>query len=115
MYNEPSKKVEKRRNKPSEGDLSRGIAKIGNAAAKQIGGENAQNMEIQDPDDEPEQPQLTIFVALLTLGVSTALVAVCAEFMVSLTRSSFLNVVIWILNVSILYFASWLMGYIVLG
>ena len=85
MYNEPSKKVEKRRNKPSEGDLSRGIAKIGNAAAKQIGGENAQNMEIQDPDDEPEQPQLTIFVALLTLGVSTALVAVCAEFMVSLT------------------------------
>lgn len=89
MYNEPSKKVEKRRNKPSEGDLSRGIAKIGNAAAKQIGGENAQNMEIQDPDDEPEQPQLTIFVALLTLGVSTALVAVCAEFMVSLTRSFF--------------------------
>ncbi|KAJ5234388.1 uncharacterized protein N7469_003556 [Penicillium citrinum] len=82
MYNEPSKKVEKRRNKPSEGDLSRGIARIGNAAAKQIGGENAQNMEIQDPDDEPEQPQLTIFVALLTLGISTALVAVCAEFMV---------------------------------
>lgn len=83
MYNEPSKKVEKRRNKPSEGDLSRGIAKIGNAAAKQIGGENAANMEIQDPEDEPEQPQLTVFTALLTLGISTALVAVCAEFMVS--------------------------------
>ncbi|KAJ5987835.1 hypothetical protein N7481_003045 [Penicillium waksmanii] len=82
MYNEPSKKVEKRRRKPSEGDLSRGLAKIGDAAAKQIGGENAQNMELQIPDDEPEQPQLTVFTALLTLFLSTALVAVCAEFMV---------------------------------
>jgi Ca2+:H+ antiporter len=35
-----------------------------------------------DPDDEPEQPQLTITVALLTLGIFTVLVAVCAEFMV---------------------------------
>ncbi|KAJ5739945.1 hypothetical protein N7533_012729 [Penicillium manginii] len=82
MYNEPSKKVEKRRRKPSEGDLSRGLAKIGDAAAKGIGGENAQNMELQEPDDEPEQPQLTVFTALLTLFLSTALVAVCAEFMV---------------------------------
>ncbi|KAJ5102701.1 hypothetical protein N7532_003230 [Penicillium argentinense] len=82
MYNEPSKKVEKRRRRISEGDLSRGLAKIGNAAAKQIGGENAQQIDMQDPEDEPEQPQLTITVALLTLAASTALVAVCAEFMV---------------------------------
>lgn len=47
-----------------------------------MGGQNAQQVQLQDPDDEPEQPQLTIFVALLTLGISTVLVAVCAEFMV---------------------------------
>lgn len=33
-------------------------------------------------DDAPEQPQLSILVALLTLAISTTLVAVCAEFMV---------------------------------
>lgn len=47
-----------------------------------MGGQNAQQVQLQDPDDEPEQPQLTIWVALLTLGISTVLVAVCAEFMV---------------------------------
>lgn len=51
-------------------------------SAASMGGENAQQIQLQDPDDVPEQPQLTILVALLTLGISTALVAVCAEFMV---------------------------------
>lgn len=81
MYNRPSPKVEKRRQKIGEGDANRGIAQIAKMSAA-MGGENAQQIELQDPDDEPEQPQLTVLVALLTLGISTALVAVCAEFMV---------------------------------
>ncbi|KAJ5195304.1 uncharacterized protein N7498_008742 [Penicillium cinerascens] len=82
MYNRPSPKVEKRRQRIGEGDANRGIAQIAKMSAAAMGGENAQQIELQDPDDEPEQPQLTILVALLTLGLSTALVAVCAEFMV---------------------------------
>lgn len=50
--------------------------------ARTMGGSNAQEVNIQNDDDEPEQPQLSIYVAMLTLGLSTALVAVCAEFMV---------------------------------
>ncbi|KAJ5432328.1 Vacuolar calcium ion transporter [Penicillium daleae] len=80
MYNEPSKKVEKRSKK--SGDANRGIAQIGKMTARTMGGSNAQEVNIQNDDDEPEQPQLSIYVAMLTLGVSTALVAVCAEFMV---------------------------------
>lgn len=82
MYNRPSPKVEKRRQRVTEGDASRGIAQIGKMSAT-IGRQNALQTEMQDPDGEPEQPQLSITVALLTLGISTALVAVCAEFMVS--------------------------------
>ncbi|KAJ5160766.1 Vacuolar calcium ion transporter [Penicillium canariense] len=80
MYNEPSKKVEKRSKKG--GDATRGIAQIGKMTARTMGGSNAQELNLQDPDDEPEQPQLSLLVAMLTLGLSTALVAVCAEFMV---------------------------------
>lgn len=47
-----------------------------------MAGQNAQQMKLQDPDDEPEEPQLSIFVALLTLTISTVFVALCAEFMV---------------------------------
>ena len=83
MYNEPSQKVEKRRQRVNEGDATRGIAAIGKTAATMMGGQNAQQVQLQDPNDEPEQPQLTILVAILTLVASTALVAVCAEFMVS--------------------------------
>lgn len=81
MYNAPSPKVEKRRVKVTEGDASRGIAQIGKMSAT-MAGRNAQQMEMQDPADEPEEPQLSIWVALLTLAISTALVALCAEYMV---------------------------------
>ncbi|KAJ5142216.1 hypothetical protein N7526_003211 [Penicillium atrosanguineum] len=82
MYNRPSPKVEKRRQRIGEGDANRGIAQIAKMSAASMGGENAQQVQMQDPNDEPEQPQLTILVALITLGVATTLVAVCAEFMV---------------------------------
>lgn len=81
IYNAPSPKVEKRRQRITEGDASRGIAQIGKMSAT-LAGHNAQQMELNDPADEPEEPQLHIWVAVLTLGISTALVALCAEFMV---------------------------------
>lgn len=80
MYNTPSPKVEKRRVKVSDGDTHRGIAQIGKMTAT-LAGQNAQQLELQDPNDE-EEPQLTIWVAVLTLAISTALVALCAEYMV---------------------------------
>ncbi|KAI9037327.1 hydrogen/calcium exchanger domain-containing protein [Aspergillus affinis] len=82
IYNRPSPKVEKRRQKVGGGDASRGIAAIGKMTAT-MAGQNAQQMELKDPGDEPEEPQLSIFVALLTLTISTVLVALCAEFMVN--------------------------------
>ncbi|PLB50371.1 putative sodium/calcium transporter [Aspergillus steynii IBT 23096] len=82
IYNRPSPKVEKRRQKIGGGDASRGIAQIGKMTAT-MAGQNAQQMKLQDPDEEPEEPQLSVFVALLTLTISTVLVALCAEFMVN--------------------------------
>ncbi|KAL4754486.1 hypothetical protein BDW72DRAFT_127997 [Aspergillus terricola var. indicus] len=79
MYNAPSQKSEKIRQKVSEGDASRGIAQIGHMSAALAG---ANHEPVQDPDDEPEEPQLHIYVAVATLCISTALVGVCAEFMV---------------------------------
>lgn len=81
IYNAPSPKVEKRRTKVEEGAASRGIAQIGKMSAT-MAGQHAQQMELQDPADEPDEPQLSIFVALLTLAISTTLVALCAECMV---------------------------------
>lgn len=82
MYNRPSPKVEKRTKKVSEGDANRNIAQIGKITAGAMGVPDGQ-VQMQDPDDEPEEPQLSVMTAILTLVISTALVAVCAEFMVS--------------------------------
>ncbi|KAJ5908881.1 hypothetical protein N7495_001563 [Penicillium taxi] len=82
MYNERSKKSEKRHQRIGEGDANRGIARIGGMSAKTVGGDTAQQLQLQEPDEEGEQPQLTVVVAVITLVISTALVAVCAEFMV---------------------------------
>ncbi|GFF38968.1 vacuolar calcium ion transporter [Aspergillus udagawae] len=80
IYNRPSPKVEKRRQKVTGGDASRGLAQIGKMTAT-MGGQNAQQMQLHEEDDE-EQPQLSIWVAFLTLAISTTFVALCAEFMV---------------------------------
>ncbi len=82
MYNEPSPKVEKRRTKVEDGDTTKGIAQVGAGLSASMGGPNAQRTPLQEPDDN-EQPQLSIWVAVFTLAASTALVAICAEFMVS--------------------------------
>lgn len=80
IYNKPSEKTEKRGNKKSEGDASKGLAQIGRMGAS-LAGQNEQ-LQIVDPEDEAEEPQLHIWVAVFTLAASTVLVALCAEFMV---------------------------------
>ncbi|KAL3467397.1 sodium/calcium transporter [Aspergillus heterothallicus] len=81
IYNAPSQKSEKRRQKISEGDASRGIAQIGHMSAAMAGSHQV-SLHNSDEEDEPEEPQLSVFVALLTLCISTAFVGICAEFMV---------------------------------
>ncbi|KAL2866442.1 hydrogen/calcium exchanger domain-containing protein [Aspergillus lucknowensis] len=78
IYNAPSQKSEKRRQKVTEGDASRGIAQIGHMSAAMVGSNPG---AMQEPEEQ-EVPQLSIWVAVLTLGISTAFVALCAEFMV---------------------------------
>lgn len=79
MYNAPSQKSEKIRQTVSEGDASRGIAQIGHMSAALAG---SNQVPMQNPDDEPEEPQLHTYVALATLVISTVFVALCAEYMV---------------------------------
>ena len=81
MYNEPSKKVEKRNAKPEKGDSIKGIANAGAGMSAAMGGNAAQETPMRQPE-ESETPQLSKWVALFTLAASTALVAICAEFMV---------------------------------
>ena len=81
MYNAPSIKVDKRRTKVEEGDSIRGIANMGAGISASMGGSAAQETPMREPE-EKELPQLSKWVALFTLAASTALVAICAEFMV---------------------------------
>ena len=84
MYNAPSQKVEKRnRHKKVEGgDATKGIASIGANISATMGGTATQQNPSQEPEEEKEKPELNKWVAVATLAVSTALVAICAEFMV---------------------------------
>lgn len=93
MYNAPSQKVEKRKSsKKSEGDAARGIAAIGaGTAAASGGGVNANTLfknpdadhaDNKDDEDDFETPSLSVIGALITLAISTTLVAFCSEFMV---------------------------------
>lgn len=81
MYNEPSKKVGKRRTRVKKGDAIKGMAQGGANMSAATGGEVLQGDHMRQEDDE-DKPQLSIWVAIITLAVSTAFVAVCAEFMV---------------------------------
>lgn len=86
MYNEPSKKVEKRTKEVKAGSTNMGLAGIGAAAAGAVGGkiheDQLLNKQDDDDDDEEEVPVLTVTGALVALALSTVLVAFCSEFMV---------------------------------
>ena len=81
MYNKPSQKTEKKSGKVGQGDATKGIAQIGANFSASMGGDNAQETPMREPDEQPE-PQLHFLVAIATLAISTALVGICAEFMV---------------------------------
>ncbi|KAF2121508.1 Sodium/calcium exchanger protein-domain-containing protein [Lophiotrema nucula] len=92
MYNAPSQKTPKNKSKKvEEGVVSRGLASVGAGTAAATGGvinnqtkliKNQQEMD-DDEEDEIEVPQLSVVGALVTLGLSTTMVAFCSEFMVS--------------------------------
>lgn len=80
IYNTPSEKTEKRTKKVSGGDASKGMANIGAGVSAAMGGAAAPTSPVEA--DEGEQPQLSKWVAVITLAISTAFVALCAEYMV---------------------------------
>ncbi|KAK2747557.1 hypothetical protein FQN57_002050 [Myotisia sp. PD_48] len=82
MYNKPSEKVEKRKSKARKEATTSRVAQEGTSGVVSTSGQNLQANIVAEPEAR-EEPQLHIFVALFTLAVSTALVAVCAEAMVS--------------------------------
>lgn len=90
MYNTPSQKVPKRKStKIEEGAAARGIATIGaGTAAASGGGINLKNLLMhpdeaeEEEEDDFESPQLSVIGAIITLTISTTLVAFCSEFMV---------------------------------
>ncbi|KAF2682080.1 calcium/proton exchanger [Lentithecium fluviatile CBS 122367] len=91
MYNAPSQKTPKRKSgKKEEGSANHGIATIGaGTAAATGGGINAQQLmkksqqQEDEEEDEFEEPSLSVIGAVITLTISTTLVAFCSEFMVS--------------------------------
>jgi Ca2+:H+ antiporter len=86
VFNEKSVKVEKR--KDVKESARRKFASISGKRAEydatQANKEKArlENENDEEDDDEPEISQLSLITALLTLGISTALVALCAEYLV---------------------------------
>lgn len=81
MYNEPSRKVQKR-SKHKKGDATKGMANMGVGMSAHGSDQATKEAPNRKSNDEPEQPQLSKWVAIFTLAASTACVAVCAEFMV---------------------------------
>ena len=88
IYNEPSEKSPKRRQKVKveEGAVSKMLARQGGGMAV-TGAGAINNQEIQKEssgpaEDDKEEAQLSLVVAIGTLVWTTVLVAICAEFMV---------------------------------
>ena len=85
IYNEPSKKSPKRRQKHAKGDASKGMVQA-MAGITATGAGATTSDEIQEKtaskEDDKEEPQLSLTAALITLAWTTVLVALCAEFMV---------------------------------
>ena len=93
MFNEESKKVamKPRKHALPESAISKGLAKAGGIGA----GAGRPALDNRPPDDElinpnaaeeekeePDMPQLHIMVSWATLASATALIGICAEFMV---------------------------------
>jgi len=87
IYNTPSQKVEKRSKKKEEGESLKAIAQGSAGMAAVSGGQINHDKLVagkaeDEEEEEEESPQLTLIGAIVTLTLSTVLVAFCAEFMV---------------------------------
>jgi Ca2+:H+ antiporter len=93
MFNEESKKVAMRPRKHAvpQGSAMKALAKAGGIGAsvgraemsdRPPNDELIQQDAYERADEEPEEPQLHILTAWLTLAGATALIGLCAEFMV---------------------------------
>ncbi|KAM3424547.1 hypothetical protein BST61_g6543 [Cercospora zeina] len=85
MYNEPSKKTPKRSTgKKDAGEANKAFALMGAApGAASSGGQVNQDYLVHEEPEEEETPSLSVLGALITLGISTVFIALCAEYMVS--------------------------------
>lgn len=83
IYNEPSKKSPKH-TKVGKGDALKAMAQAGGVSATGAGVTASGEIQKQSKSkaEDKEEPQLSLTVALFTLAWTTALVALCAEFMV---------------------------------
>jgi Ca2+:H+ antiporter len=83
MYNAPSQKVAKRKGaKKGEGDMKKALASMGGLVGATAGGHTQKDTKQISLDDEAEEPVLTFWGAMITLLAATALVGLCAEYLV---------------------------------
>jgi Ca2+:H+ antiporter len=93
MFNEESQKVamRPRKNSVAPGAISKVLVQAGGLGAgagrpnlpeRPPQDELIRTTAYEDQDEEPEEPQLHIAVAWLTLAGATAIIGLCAEFMV---------------------------------
>ena len=83
MYSAPSEKGERRHAKVQEGDMTAGIAQMGVGLSASAGRNTVKDgTALVKPEEEKEEPNLSLWVAMFTLAASTALVGICAEFLV---------------------------------
>lgn len=106
-FNKESQKVAKKPRKKNlpDGAISKGIAKAGGIGAgpgraqvadRPPNDELVRHNAYEEAEEEPEEPQLHIAVAWATLAGATAIIGLCAEFMVdgidSITKSGAISV-----------------------
>lgn len=85
IYNAPSEKTEKRTKSRAKGDTQKGIiamSALGAGVSSQTAQRDLESRGSQGGEEDKEEPQLHFWVAVLTLVISTVLVALCAEYMV---------------------------------
>jgi Ca2+:H+ antiporter len=85
IYNAPSEKTAKRTKSRAKGDTHKGLVAIGALGAgmsSQTAQRDLNSRGSEDEEEEKEEPQLHFYVAVATLIISTAFVALCAEYMV---------------------------------
>jgi Ca2+:H+ antiporter len=83
MYNAPSQKVEKRKGaKKGDGDVKKAFAGIGGVIGATSGGHAQKDAQHLVTEDEAEEPTLSFWGAIITLCAATALIGLCAEFLV---------------------------------